>query len=336
MTFALAQWEDITVGTLTNMPDRTLTKPVPVILDTDIGTDIDDTWALAHLLRCPELDLKLVLTASGDMPFRARITAKFLEVAGRADIPVGLGFPGETPEQDRNQGPWIKGYELTQYPGEIVEDGIGRMIRLIMESPEPVTVIGIAPSFNLAEALRREPAIAGRCRLVGMFGSFNLGYNGEPKPCAETNVRVSQASARVALAAPWLDVLITPLDTCGTTVLEGALYHKIWSATDDPVLRAVIENYCLFAPRVSWMHCPYFALRSTVLFDCVAVYLAYSEDLVETETVRYRINDEGMTIADPAGDCVARVALRWKDEPAFLAHLTDRLLGLAVGAVTSK
>jgi inosine-uridine nucleoside N-ribohydrolase len=264
------------------------------------------------------------------MPFRARVTAKFLEAAGRPDVPVGLGVPGETSEAFRNQEPWVKGYELKQYPGEIVEDGIGRMIRLIMESPVPMTVIAIAPSFNLAEALRREPAIAGRCRLVGMFGSFNLGYDASPVPCPETNVRVCVKSARIALAAPWLDVLITPLDTCGTTILAGTLYHKIWSATNDPALRAVIENYCLFAPRVNWMACDYFALRSTVLFDCVAVYLAYAEDLVEIETIRYRISDDGLTIADPEGDCVARVALRWKDEPAFLVHLVERLLGLAL------
>ena len=33
-----------------------------VLLDTDIGGDIDDTWALALALRCPEIDLRLVLT----------------------------------------------------------------------------------------------------------------------------------------------------------------------------------------------------------------------------------------------------------------------------------
>ena len=302
-------------------------RPVPVILDTDIGSDIDDTWALAHLLRCPELDPKLILAASGDVRFRARVAAKFLEASGRADLPVGLGVPGETPEADRNQGPWVRGYELDRYPGEIAEDGVGRMIRLIMDSPEPVTIIGIAPAYNLAEALRREPAIAGRCRLVGMFGSFALGYGGAPPPSAETNVRVCPASARAALSAPWRDVLLTPLDTCGLAVLDGPLYHRIWSATHDPSLRALIENYCVFAPRVGWMHCDYFALRSTVLFDCVAVYLAYSEDLVETETIRYRVTDDGHTVPDPSGDCVARVALRWKSLDAFHEHLAGRLLG---------
>jgi hypothetical protein len=39
---------------------------IPVILDTDIGTDIDDTWALAMLLKSPELDAKLVVSDSGD------------------------------------------------------------------------------------------------------------------------------------------------------------------------------------------------------------------------------------------------------------------------------
>lgn len=302
-------------------------RRLPVILDTDIGSDIDDTWALAHLLRCPKLEPKLILAASGDVRFRARITAKFLEVSGRANIPVGLGVLGETPEKDRNQEPWVRGYELDRYPGEIVEDGVGRMIQLIMESPEPVTVIAIAPSFNLAEALRREPRIAGRCRLVGMFGSFFLGYDGAPQPCAETNVRVCPASARATLSAPWLDILLTPLDTCGLAVLRGLHYHQIWSATHDSSLRALIENYCVFAPRVDWLRCDYFALRSTVLFDCVAVYLAYSEDLVETETVRYRITDDGCTVPDASGDCVARVALRWKNLDAFHDHLVERLLG---------
>ena len=57
----------------------------PVILDTDIGIDIDDTWALAMLLNSPELDLRLVSVATGDAAYRARLAAKFLDRAGRAE-----------------------------------------------------------------------------------------------------------------------------------------------------------------------------------------------------------------------------------------------------------
>ncbi len=303
---------------------------IPVILDTDIGTDIDDTWALAHLLRCPELDPKLILTAAGDIPFRTAVTARFLDVSGRSDIPIGRGVASwPTDSEHRNQEPWIRDYDLAAYPGEIAEDGVGRMIRIIEGSPVPVTIIAIAPSVNLAAALSRAPGIASRCRLVGMFGSFEVGYSGALPASAETNVRLAPEALRTVMAAPWMDVLLTPLDTCNFAVLDGRNYHRIWSATADPMLRALVENYCLFAPRVTWMRCDDFTRRSTILFDCVAVYLAYAEDLVETEIVRFHITDDGFTVRDEGGVFTARVALEWRDLAAFHDHLTARLLGLA-------
>jgi inosine-uridine nucleoside N-ribohydrolase len=87
----------------------------------------------------------------------------------------------DTTSSHRNQEPWIKGFDLTAYAGEIHEDGIGRMIEIIETSPIPVTIIAIGPAVNLAAALARAPGIAARCRLVGMFGSFDLGYDGAPR-----------------------------------------------------------------------------------------------------------------------------------------------------------
>jgi inosine-uridine nucleoside N-ribohydrolase len=307
----------------------TLLPPVPVILDTDIGTDIDDTWALAQLLRSPELAPKLILTGAGGIDFRTAVTARYLEVSGRTDVPVGRGVPAwETEASHRNQEPWIKGYDVAKYPGEIAADGVGRMIQIIEESPVPVTIIAIGPAVNIAAALERAPHIAAKCRFVGMFGSFDIGYTGTAPASAETNVRLLPAAFRTVMAAPWIDVLLTPLDTCNFAILDGENYHRIWSATHDPMMRALIENYCLFAPRVTWMHCDYFAVRSTILFDCVAIYLAYAEAFVETETVRFKITDDGFTVRDEAsGPHTARVALRWRDLPAFHTHLTRRLLG---------
>jgi len=300
--------------------------PTPVVLDTDIGTDIDDTWALAQLLRSPELDLKLVLTDTGDTHYRAALAAKFLEAAGRADVPVGIGEnQGPMPDKVRNQAPWLAGYDLANYPGKVHPDGIGALIELVMNSPEPVTIIAIGAVPNLAEALKREPRIAGKCRFVGMHGSFNLGYGGSPNPAAEANVKDNPAALRAVLAAPWRDILLTPLDTCGLVQLEGKNYHAIWSAMDDPVLRAVIENYCIFAPRVTWMRCDFFTTRSTTLFDCVAVYLAGSEDLVEIETLSFDVTDNGFTRQSAQGPLKARVALGWKNLPAFEDQLALRL-----------
>ena len=56
-------------------------KPVPVIFDTDIGSDIDDVFALSLILKSPELDLKLITTVSGDTHYRAKVAAKFLQIS---------------------------------------------------------------------------------------------------------------------------------------------------------------------------------------------------------------------------------------------------------------
>jgi hypothetical protein len=74
------------------------------------------------------------------------------------------------------------------------------------------------------------------------------------------------------------------------------------------------------------MHCDFFATRSTTLFDCVAVYLASSEEWVETEKVSFRITDDGFTRRSADGPLKARVALRWKNLVAFEEYLASRLL----------
>lgn len=299
--------------------------PTPVVFHTDIGTDIDDTWALAQILRSPELDLKYVLTDTGDTHYRAALVAKFLEAAGRTDVAIGIGLPTPTGDQPLNLGPWLTGYDLAKYPGHVDADGIAGLIRCVMQSPEPLTIISTSGVPSLAAALSREPRLAPQCRFVGMFGSIDRGYGENSPPVAEWNVKVAPAALRQVLAAPWRDVLITPLDTCGVVSIAGEDYHAIWSATGDPVLRALIENYCIFAPRVTWMRCDFFTTHSTTLFDCVAVYLATSEALVTTETLKLRITDDGWMRRDPAGLRV-RVALHWKDRAAFEHQLAQRLL----------
>ena len=299
----------------------------PVVLVTDIGTDIDDTWALAMLLRSPQLDLRFVLTDSADTRYRAAVTAKFLQVSGHGTVPVGIGWyePGMGDEV-KNQLPWVKDYDLKKYPGKVYEDGIAAFIAVIRQSAEPVTVIAIGPVPTLARAITQAPDIAAKCKFVGMFGSFDIGYS-DTGPAAESNVRVDPAALRKVLTAPWRDILLTPLDTCGGVYLDGENYHSIWCATRDPLLKAVIEGYCIFAPRVNWMKCENFTTQSTTLFDCVAVYLAYSEEYVQVEPITFEITDDGYTRRNAQGPCKARVAIRWKNHDAFEAHLTQRLLG---------
>ena len=296
---------------------------IPVILDTDIGDDIDDTWALVLALRSPELDLKLVVGDYGRPLQRGRLIAKLLESVGRADIPVGLGIEAPCAAEFR-QEKWIEGYDLAHYPGKVHRDGVQAMIDLVMRSPQPVTLVCIGPAPNIAEALRREPRIAQKARFVGMYGSVRVGYGGAAKPAAEWNVKAHPAAFRAALAAPW-DMTITPLDTCGLVQLKGERYARIRESAV-PMTKVLMENYRIWSEWNS-AHGQKGAdpgAASSTLFDCVAVYLAISRELCVMESVRLRVDDDGFTREEAQGRQL-NAAIRWKDLPAFEEFLASRL-----------
>lgn len=299
--------------------DMSSTKKIPVILDTDIGGDIDDTWALAMMLKSPELDVKLVVSDTGDTQYRSEILAKMLEVAGRADVPVGVGTSFDS-RRRYPQSPWVEGYDLGSYPGAVHEDGVAAIIDTIMGSAEPVTLICIGPVPNIAEALEREPRIAERAKFVGMHGSVRRGYGGRAEPSAECNVVNHVDSCQKVFTAAW-DMTITPLDTCGVVRLTGDKYGAVRDC-QDPVIQALIENYQIWAASGEGKPNP--DTESSVLFDTVAIYLAFSDELLTMEQLGIRVTDDGYTIIDEAAKQI-NCAMDWKDLGAFEDFLVERL-----------
>lgn len=306
--------------TLHSAASLAASPPIPVIYDSDIGDDIDDTWALGLLLKCPELDLKLVVGDYGKAKYRAKIFAKMLEAAGRTDVPVGLGLP-LNPGAGGPQNDWVRDYDLEAYPGKVLEDGVGAMIDIILQSKEPITVIAVGPLPNIAEALKREPRIAERARFVGMHGSVRLGYGGSKDISAEWNVRADPKACQTTLSAPW-DVTITPLDTCGLVNLGGERYAKVRDSKD-PIAAAIMANYRIWSTasdknnRAADTH-------SSTLFDTVAVYLAMAQDLCRMERLGIRVDDQGFTRIDEKAKAMW-VATEWKSLDGFRDFLVRRL-----------
>ena len=297
---------------------------IPVILDTDIGTDIDDTWALAMLLRSPELDLRAVVTSHGDTGYRARLVAKMLTIAGRSDVPVGEGSgDGHLPPNRRGQDAWLGTYRASDYRGTYRRDGVALMVETIMASPEPVTVLAIGPASTVADALAAEPAIATKARFVGMHGAVRRGYRNSETPVPEYNVFLDVAAFRAVLAADW-ETVLTPLDTCGIVFLEGDEYRRVRDS-DDPLMQAVMANYRAWATAADIEEMA--ERRSSTLFDTVAVYLAFATELLEMEEIRLAVRDDGLTYESPDGHPV-QAALAWRDLDAFRDLLIRRLLDL--------
>jgi inosine-uridine nucleoside N-ribohydrolase len=297
---------------------------IPVILDTDIGLDVDDVWALIFLLKCPELDIRLITTATGDTSYRAALVARLLEIAGRTDIPIGVGIALDT--SPRTHAAWLGDYQLNDYPGKVLTDGIGAIGDTVAASSEPITVIAIGPLPNLAAALDRFPDLPGNSRMVGMHGSLRRGYMGAPKPMREYNVKQHSLSCQRVFASAW-DITITPLDSCGIIQLEGERFQRLLEGRGD-LLQAALDNHFSFFEAVAdW---PGFnsmdpQIQTSVLYDTVAVYLAFSEAWLTMERLPVVVTDDGKTLLDESGRQV-NCATDWRDREAFLDFLTDRLL----------
>ena len=292
--------------------------PAPVILDTDIGSDIDDTWALCMLLGSPQLELKLVTTAFDNTPERTRLVAKILESVGRTDVPIGTGV--KTSDRELNQAAWLGDYSLDNYPGKVHEDGVQALIDTVKASPVPITICVIGGHTNIAAALERAPEIAKKARIVAMAGSVYRGYNGKDSPDPEWNVRCDVPAIRAVFAAPW-DIAIAPLDTCGILKLTGERFTQV-AQSNAPRAKTVSGNYALWTHRNN-----YGKSESSVLFDTQAVYMCYAEDCLEMKTVKLSIDDKGNTVPDEEHGRPVRCALEWKDRDALEKILVKALIG---------
>lgn len=301
---------------------------IPTILDTDIGHDVDDVWALAFLLRCPELDVKLITTTTGDTVYRARLVAKMLTLLGCTHIPIGIGIPLD--DNPHTHDEWLGDFNLADYSGTVIQDGVGAICDTIVRADQTVSLICIGPLPNIAAALAREPRICANAKFVGMHGSIHRGYLGAPKPMREFNVKLHALSCRAVFEADW-EKVITPLDTCGDIVLDGQRFADIAQAAERngsvSAAGICIDNHLAWFKAVSdW---PILKdmdpqQQSSILYDLVAIYLGFADGLLEMERLPIVVTPDGKTMIDDTGSPV-NCALNWRDQGAFLDLVTHRL-----------
>jgi inosine-uridine nucleoside N-ribohydrolase len=295
-------------------------KKIPIILDTDIGGDIDDTWAVTQLLKCPQLDTKLITVGAGNTPYRVKVLARLLQKSKRSDVPIGVGLEHKWHYIHNFFNELVDEVNLADYPGELYTDGVDAMINTIMNSPEPVTVIGIGPVPNLAEAVYREPRIVNNSRLILMSGRIN----GTNKFGMKTECNLSsfpQASEYV-YASDW-DMTIVPIDCAPETVIDGEYYQRL-KRSDDPAIQTMLGDYYHWQQQYPSGHLIYPSITSSGLIDTVAIYLAYAEDYLKMEPIKLKVNKNGELIRDKAGKTI-NVATAWRDIDGFKRELTEIL-----------
>lgn len=212
---------------------------IKVILDTDIGGDIDDAWALAFVLAHNGFEPVGVTIAHGNTPLRARIACKMLYQTGRISIPVAVGR--KTGDEWTFQYAWAEDFTALR---PIRQSAAEFIVEQARKYPGEITLMAVGPLENVADALRLEPGLGKLLRRVVLMSGCVYGRAGQNKPVAEYNVKAAATDAREVYAAG-LPLTIVPLDSTTLVRLTQPERQQV-RGHDSPLTKALEALYRLW------------------------------------------------------------------------------------------
>lgn len=175
-----------------------------IMLDTDIGTDVDDILAIGLAMRSPELEMRAITLVYGDVDLRARMVERTLAIGGRSGIPMGRGI--SLPLLRQRAVYW------TGHEGEGLLDGtettpslphaVDLIIQTIRSNPGQITLVPIGPLTNVAVALTVAPDIVPLVKEVVVMGGV-AGRGDGRLPVAEHNIVCDPEAAALVFGAGW-------------------------------------------------------------------------------------------------------------------------------------
>jgi purine nucleosidase len=278
-----------------------------VIIDTDIGDDVDDAFALALALKSPELEILGVTTTFCDTEARAKLADRFLGEVGHPEIPVSAGKPTAT-KNPMSQRRYAEGGHFAKAShGDAVEF----LLQQIRKFPDDITLIAIGPLMNVGAAIDRDPATFRKLkRVVLMGGSIrrgygDLGYTPPVPPMAEWNI-VNDIPSAQKLFAAGVPLFVMPLDS--TQLKLDEVKRAFLFSQGTPVTDALAVLHHL------WGH------ETPTLFDPMAVAFELRPELCPVQAMHIRVDEKGFTREEP-GTPNAQVCLDSNAEDFFKFYL---------------
>lgn len=231
-----------------------------ILLDTDIGSDIDDAVCLAYLLAQPQAELVGITTVSGEPVKRAQMASAQCKVAGK-QVPIyaGVGAPllVETFQPRAPQAEALDRWEHdTDFPtGEAIEF----MRRTIRAHPGEITLLAIGQLTNVALLFASDPEIPAMLKELVMMSGYFMAEDRYP----EWNVKLDPHAAEIVYRAHPPVIRAIGLDVTLQVTMPA---DEVRQRFDTPLLRPVLdfaEVWFRQVPEITF-HDP---LAATTLFD---------------------------------------------------------------------
>jgi inosine-uridine nucleoside N-ribohydrolase len=281
--------------------------PERIIIDTDIGDDVDDAFALALAVKSPELQILGVMTTFGDTETRAKLTDRFLAEVGRPEIPV-LAGKATVAKNPMSQRRYADGGRFAKSShGDAVEFLLGQ----IQKYPGEITLIAIGPLMNLGAAIDKDAATFRKLRRVVLMGGSirrgygDLGYTRPVPPMPEWNILNDVTSAQ-KLFTSGVPLFVMPLDSTQLKMDEvkrAFLFSQGTAVTDQLTIL-----YQLWGQE------------TPTLFDPMTVAFVLKPELCPVQGMHIRVDEKGYTREEP-GAANAEVCLDSNAEDFFRFYL---------------
>ncbi len=291
---------------------------IPVLLDTDIGSDIDDAVALAYLLRQPRCDLLGITTVSGEPEKRAALARAVCRSAGREDISVHAGL--EQPLLAAPLQPRAPQAEVLSEPVTASRPTAVDFLReTIRARPGEVTLLAIGPLTNLAVLFTLDPEAPTLLKQLVLMGGLyygrSVGHTGVTG--AEWDMRCDPHAAAIVFHAPVPRLLAVGLDVTEPCRMPSAEVREKFAQAGPP-LDLVLD-----------MAEVWFQGKSEMTFhDPLAAALIFAPELCRTERQRIEVDTsqsrtQGQTFFNPnAAEKPHEIAVS-VDTLAFFRHYFD-------------
>ena len=284
-----------------------------IIIDTDIGDDVDDAFAVALALRSPELQILGITTTFGDTETRARLLDRLLGEAGRADVPVAIGISDPRIQTSLSQRLYADGghFRRASHP-----QAVDFMLDQIRSHPGELTLIAIGPLVNIGALIEKDaPTFRKLRRVVLMGGSIergygDLGYTKPHGPDAEWNVKNDISSAR-KLFASGMPIFMMPLDA--TQLKLDEVKRETLFRAGTPITDALTLLYHQWGQQ------------TPTLFDPMTIAWVVDPRLCPVKAMHITVDDQGFTRPGP-GVPNAQVCLD-SDSDAFFRFYIPRVTG---------
>lgn len=283
-----------------------------VILDCDLGDDVDDAYAVALMLASTDkFEVLGITTCYGRTDDRGTMACKFLYETGLEEIPVAIGRNTSGTNERANwfadQFHWSKGFNRIK---PIAQPAADFIIEQLKKYPGEVIVFSVGPVMNMRDVIEKDPqALKLAKRVIAMFGSFYIGYNGSPTINPEWNVVVDVESSKKFVNAG-VNILYAGLDVTTFVKIDKTNREKLLYR-QSPVTSILCGLTTLWGYE-----------RNPTIFDAVAIGMALYPDLFKTEKAFVEVDDKGYTRIDKTKTPNAEIAV-WINTEEFIKRIME-------------